>query len=594
MDALEQAIAFFNHGEPARAETLLRRVLAKKPGDPRACALMGQVCDGRRQFEQAEHYYQRGLAASPESAFLWLAWGQSLLLRKRRPEALAAHEKAHALGHPLAALGLCEVLGMLDRYAEAVKYGLEAAQRHADREELYHSLGGVLALHGDLLASLELLREGVRRFPDSCITRSAYLTTFLYDPEQTGASIRAEHEAAGRYLAGLFPRDERPFANPRDPERPLRIGVMSSDFRKHAVASFIGSWLREHDRERYPVVAYHTGPVDAVTEKFRAAASGFVEMNGRPDGELVERIRADGIDVLVELNGHSPGTRLVTLLSKPAPVLATYLGYAATTGLPTMDYRIVDWRTDPAGSEPHASERLARLDRCFICFDPPAASDTPEVGPLPGAKPGSMLTVGSFSTLFKVSPAWLAFWGELLERRPGWRLVFKNRSLNDPATREKVRGMILQGRGPAVGDRLELLPATQGFREHLETYNRLDVALDVLPYHGTTTTCDALWMGVPTVTLAVPGAAHHARVGASLMHAVGLGDLVAQSREEFVEILDRLDADRARLAAIRVGLRERVRSGELGDAAGLARAIEGALRGMWRAYCAGELEERKG
>jgi hypothetical protein len=584
LDALNQAIALFNDGRQAQAEPIIRRVLQKKPTDPRACALMGQICDLRRQYEQSDHFYQRGLKASPESSFLWMALGQSLLARGKRKESLEAHRKAFDLGHPLAALGLCEVLTTLDHFEEAVKFGRMGYSTAGDRIEAYQTLAGALSMHGRLLESLEVLGRGVEAVPGSPVLRSAWLTTMLYDPKQTGASIRAHHEEHGRVLAELFPEDPTPFRNRREPERALKVGILSSDFRKHAVASFVGAWLGNHDRERYPVHCYHTGPADVRSEEFAGQASVWNHTINMPDDKLVAKIRADGIDVLVELNGHSPGTRVATLLARAAPVQATYLGYAATTGLPTVDYRIVDWKTDPAGYEAYASERLARLERCFVTFAPPA--DAPPVKPLAGLKPGAPLTIGSFSTLFKVSPEWLDFWGRMIESHPGWRLVFKNQSFRDPGTAEAVRKIIVADR--AIADRVELWPATQSFREHMDLYNELDIVLDVRPYAGTTTTCDALWMGAPTVTYpGGPHEGHHARVGESLMQAVGLEEFIAKDEADFVRIIERFDADRPRLAAIRAGLRERMAASDLGNGATLARAIEGAIRQMWRAWCDG-------
>lgn len=583
MDQLNQAITIFNEGRHAQAEPILRRILAKKPNEPRACALMAQIFDARHQFDQAEHFYQRGFRGEPDAPYLWMAYGQSLLARKERERSLEAHLRAHALGHPLAQLGLCEVLCTLDRYEEAADHGIAALSRNPDRSEIYQALGGALAMNGRLIESLLTLQRGVEVFPNSPVMHSAFLTTLLYDPGQTGASIREAHEHVGRHLARLFPESPVPFRNTPDPDRPIRIGILSSDFRKHAVASFIGAWVTHHDRERYPLYAYHTGPADALSGTFQAAASRWTHLHNVPDERVIETIRRDGIDVLVELNGHSPGGRMVTLLTRAAPVQATYLGYAATTGLPTMDYRIVDRWTDPPEFDAHASERLARLDRCFVCFDPPGAA--PDVRPLAALEPGAPLTIGSFSTLFKVSPQWLDFWGRMIEAHPGWRLLFKNQSLGDEGTRRRVRAQIVGSR--AIGDRVEFLPATKTFRDHLDLYNRLDIVLDVKPYVGTTTTCDALWMGAPSVTL--PGPAHHANVGVSLMRAVGLEEFIARDEEDFVRIIERFDADRPRLAEIRAGLRERVRRSDLGDAPGLARALEGAVRDMWRAWCNGSL-----
>jgi predicted O-linked N-acetylglucosamine transferase (SPINDLY family) len=297
------------------------------------------------------------------------------------------------------------------------------------------------------------------------------------------------------------------------------------------------------------------------------------------DRALAALIRADAIDILVDLSGHTADNRLGVLALEPAPVQATWLGYPGSTGLAAIDWRISDAIADPAGvAETLSSERIWRLADGFHCFRPPA--DAPPVGPAPCA--GGTVTFASFNTFAKLSPAALRLWAAILHAVPHARLLLKDNRPHDPATARGHRARFLAaGIDPA---RLDILPRAAGTAAHLAAYARVDVALDPFPYNGTTTTCEALWMGVPVITRA--GDRHASRVGASLLHRVGLDDLVADADDAYLRAAVALAGDPARIAALRASLRERMRASPLCNAHGFARALEAAYRAMWRDWCA--------
>jgi predicted O-linked N-acetylglucosamine transferase (SPINDLY family) len=310
--------------------------------------------------------------------------------------------------------------------------------------------------------------------------------------------------------------------------------------------------------------------------RFRGHFSQWIEAAIMDDAALDRAIRDARIDILIELSGHTAGGRLTALSRKPAPLIVTTIGYPNSSGHPAVDLRIVDSTTDPSGSETLATERLLRLDPCFLCYRPPADASEPV---LPAAD--APITFGSFNLSTKVSQETLRLWASVLRAVPGARLLVKSKSLGGDAARRHFLER-LAARGIAT-DRVEIVGYTKGVAEHLALYGRVHVALDTTPYNGTTTTCEALWMGVPVVTLC--GDRHASRVGASLLGAAGLGDLVARNADEFAEIAVRLATDRPRLADLRCTLRARLRSSPLTDAESYSARFHALLREAWRARC---------
>ncbi|QKK07341.1 MAG: hypothetical protein HND58_03700 [Planctomycetota bacterium] len=298
------------------------------------------------------------------------------------------------------------------------------------------------------------------------------------------------------------------------------------------------------------------------------------------DAELVSMIRRDGIDVLVELSGHSLGHRQTALAARAAPVQVSTLGYPATTGNPAVDVRLVDERSDPEGSDAWCTEKLVRLDRCAWCFTAPPGGVAAAVARPDASAP---IRFGSFNNLAKTTPAVLDVWAAVLARVPGSTLTLKNGAFVDEEIRERV-GEELVGRGVARA-RLRLLAPTEDAAGHLEAYHDVDIALDTFPYAGTTTTCEALWMGVPVVTLA--GELHAGRVGVSLLGAVGLDGLVAEDRGGYVEIAASLAADGERLASLRATLRERMERSVLMDRTSFCASLHAAYAAMVEARAAG-------
>jgi predicted O-linked N-acetylglucosamine transferase (SPINDLY family) len=306
-----------------------------------------------------------------------------------------------------------------------------------------------------------------------------------------------------------------------------------------------------------------------------------------PDAEAADLIRADEIDVLVDLAGHSNGNRLMVFARKPAPVQVTYLGYPGTTGLSAIDYRITDAFADPPGmTEGHHSEKLIRLAGCAWCYGPDS-QNVPSESP---ATQSGVVTFGCFNNLAKVNDRTLGLWARILDAVPGSRLLLKSIGFLSMDARRRVRESLCSQSG--IGEeRLDIRGPEDSHESHLALYREMDIALDTFPYHGTTTTCEALWMGVPVVTLA--GRTHVSRVGVSLLTNVGLPELIAESEDDYVRMAVELARDVERLVSYRSNLRDGMLGSQLLDAPSFAREIEGAFRQMWTSWCETSLDSSK-
>jgi predicted O-linked N-acetylglucosamine transferase (SPINDLY family) len=433
--------------------------------------------------------------------------------------------------------------------------------------------------------SLAYYRSALAAAPKAGADEAAIGSNLLFAlnavPGIAAAAVFAEHRGWGERHAEPLKAKWRPHANVPEPERRLRVGYLSPDFRRHSVAYFIEPVLAAHDRRQVEVFCYASVlNRDEVTDRLQGLADRWRDVVGLGDGEAAETICADGVDILVDLAGHTGNSRLSVLARKPAPVQGTWLGYPNTSGMTAVDFRVTDSVADPEGqADALHTERLVRLDGGFLCYKPPA--DAPAVGPLPAHENG-FVRFASCNNLAKAAAPAIAAWARILARVPGSRLLLKSKPLvHDGARRLVAERFMAAGVG---ADRLDMLGwIVDG--THLEVYRRVDVGLDTFPYNGTTTTCEALWMGVPVVTLA--GDRHAGRVGASLLARVGLDDLVTRSGDDYVERAVALAGDLGALAALRWGLRGRVAASGLLDAARFARGLEEAYRRLWRQWCAG-------
>jgi predicted O-linked N-acetylglucosamine transferase (SPINDLY family) len=318
---------------------------------------------------------------------------------------------------------------------------------------------------------------------------------------------------------------------------------------------------------------------DAQTAAFQQIADGWHNVTGRTDRDVAALVQRERVDILVDCAGHTRGNRLAVFARKPAPVQVTWLGFPGTTGLPAIDFRFTDAIADPPGADAFATETLVRLPHGFLCYAPPLS--VPDVAPAPSALTGR-ITFGSFNNLAKLTPAVIETWARILGQVPGARLLLKAKQFSDPPTRASALDRFAAG--GIAADRLDVRTTVAAQDAHLAAYAAVDIALDPFPYNGATTTCEALWMGVPVVTLR--GQRHAGRVGASLLTHAGLGEWIADTIDDYVAKAVALAQDRGQLAARRMRLRDQVMTSALGDARGFAATVEDAYRVLWERWCA--------
>jgi protein O-GlcNAc transferase len=585
-EPIQAALDHFHAGRVELAEQALRRVLQRSPEQPMALRVLATILASKQRYDQADFYFQRALRVSPENANLQLNYAGMLMHLSRAADARRCFERALELdpGSTEARLGLSAALSVLGEYEAAVEAGRAALERDPTNSSAAVNLGLALAGSGRAAEACQVFAAALEHDQQNPNLISNHLGTLNYDAEATPERRAAEHRRWGTVLQGLFgPLLPRPAIADAEAGRRLRVGLLSSDLRGHVVAGFLKPFMRHRDRERIELWAFSTGVRDAASAELEALCDGWTDALQMDDAALAAAIRGAKIDILLETNGHTEGSRPGVLAARPAAVIASYCGYPNTTGMPAVDYRVVDARTDPAGHEALSTERLVRLEPGFLCYEPPPPARVPEVKAGPGDEAGAGVTFGCFNSAPKINARLLGLWGELLKAVPGSRLIIKNRPLSAPEARARVLG-VFEGAGvdPA---RVELLGWRASGGEHLAEYHRVDIALDSLPYHGTTTTCEALLMGVPVVTMA--GGAHVTRVGVSLLQSVGLEDLVAGDEAGYLRIAGELARDGERRRALRGSLRERLLASPLCDQVAHGRAMSAALRQMWAETVAG-------
>jgi len=407
--------------------------------------------------------------------------------------------------------------------------------------------------------------------PQATAIRSALLFHQHYASAIDGPALFAAHREAAMYWPPVVvDADQRTVRSPTG--RRLRIGYVSPNFSRHSVGYFIEPVIRNHDREQFEIFCYYAHPkADDVTARFRAMADAWREIADTDGEALAALIRNDAIDVLVDLAGHSKMNKLAAFAHRPAPLQITWLGYPDTTGLPAMDLRLTDTIADPPPQADRLnSERLVRIGGGFLCYQPPADSPPPAAE----VNPATAVVFASFNNLAKINLPTVRLWSAILQAVPGSRLVLKSAALDFTETADRVLEAFEEC-GVAAG-RVELRGWIAQRGAHLQMYEGVDIALDTHPYNGTTTTCEALWMGVPVVTLA--GDVHMARVGASLLHSAGLDELIATDSQAYVAIAVALANDEARRRTLRTGVRERLAASALLDHAGFTRKLEQVYR----------------
>jgi predicted O-linked N-acetylglucosamine transferase (SPINDLY family) len=640
---LQEGLSAHREGRLEDAEQAYGRILAISPRNPDALHLTGMVAYARKEYDIAIAWIEKAIACQPREAMFYYNLGASLNETGRYREAVEAYRKALSirpdyaevysnLGNTLKSLGdyegaiesLQEAIRLkpdfsdaycnlgialadvnriqeaepcyqkalalnprclqawhnygnlfrdTDRFSDAITSFRNALALDAEKPESLNNLGHVLLMQGDVGTGLQYIRKAWDNKPDYWGAGSNFLLGLHYagpiDPQMVFQAHRVWGQRVMEHL--------RPLADVSSPSRgdgKIRVGYISPDLRTHSVACFIEPILAHQDRSRFQITAYSDAAIeDETSKRLRGYVDEWRTISHRSDEEVFRQIREDGIDILVDLAGHTANNRLVLFAHRPAPIQVTYLGYPDTTGIPTMDYRITDDQADPCGmTEAMHTEALVRLKTGFLCYQP--KPDAPEVGPPPCLERG-YVTFASFNNLAKISDVVLDAWCQILKQVPESRMIVKAKPLSDARARQFL--MVRFERRGIDPDRITpvgMLPYT----EHMGLYGQADIALDTFPYHGTTTTCEALWMGVPVITAA--GRTHVSRVGCSILHRIGLDELIGDSLDEFIEKARELAWDNRRLVLLRQGMRHRIRASTLVDGRSVTGSLEEAYMMM--------------
>ena len=611
---IDQALALHRAGAHAEAEALYRQVLAQEPRHAVAWHLLGAVCHEQERNEEAIDAIGRAIALNDRDPIFHANLGEILRRERRLDDAVVSLQRAlvlnpsHAEAYyklglvysdlrqsepAIACFARCVELrpqhfdafnnwgvelSRLERVAEAIACFERSLALKPDFAYALSNLGAAYSMWERSADARPLFRRAMELDPTFYEAHSNYLFAMNYDPAESPESIYQEHcrwgarHAEPRFVARSFP-------NTRQPNRRLRVGFISGDWRFHPVGHFMLPVLDAHDRQQFEFVCYDDNPKpDRMTQWLRERAERWESIVGWSDDEVVSRVLADELDLIVDLSGHTTRNRLMVLARNVAPVQVSYLGYVTTTGMQAIDYRLTDAICDPPEEPRRHVEHLVHLPELFCAYFPlPSA---PEVEPLPAATQGT-ITFGSLHNLAKLNAATLDLWANVLRAVPNARLRIVRRAL-DATMQGRLRAAFDQ-RGIDL-QRIEMRPDWPEGQTHLSHYQAIDIALDVVPWSGHTTACEGLWQGVPIITRR--GNRHAGRMVASVLHSLGLDDWVAETDVEFVEIARRWSSDLTGLSVLRAALRGRMSHSRLCDGPRFTRGFEAALRQMWAGWCA--------
>jgi predicted O-linked N-acetylglucosamine transferase (SPINDLY family) len=555
----------------------LRSALALRPKYPQAHYNLALAFTGLGQTDDAIANYRTALEQEPRFAEAWEGLGRVLLDVRQYRAAVTALSRAAALKPSAPAfMLLAHAHGGMENLDAAITACRKAVEISPESADAHDALGNELKWTGQLDAAMAEFRRALELDPKHHSAHSKLVYAMLIADGVPREQILAEHIAWGRqHTSSIVPL--RAPRNLRLPDRRLRVGYISNNFRDQAVAAFVMPIIRHHDRSALEIYLYSDlGIPDQVTEKFKQLADQWRETSATSDEELAKMIRADRIDILIELTGHIGKGRLRALAYRPSPVQISYIGYQGTTGVAAVDYVLTDDWADPAGSESNYVEEPYRLPESFFVYQPPG--DAPMVGPLP-AKLAGHVTFGCLNAVSKATATAVRLWAAVMSAVPGSKMMILTTRC------EETNRRLLDGfaRAGVAAERIQLVYRSS-VGEYLRRYNMIDIALDPVPFNGHTTTCDAAWMGCPTVTLSGNIYAH--RYGGSVLRNLNLAELIAESEEAYIATAAGLANDLDRLAKIRSTLRFTMQDSIITDGPRFTRNLELAYRKMWREWCA--------
>jgi protein O-GlcNAc transferase len=572
---------------------------------------LGNVYQERGQFTQAITCYQRALTLSPINANIYLNFGIALRRQGKFIDAIDWLQRALSFNNNLAEAHYN--LGLIFQERSQLKQAEACYQQvitlKPDYPRVHQQLAAVCQQQGQLSQAIDYYQQALALTPDDLGIQQSLCSALIeqgnveaalqkikelqtqdqvpvllllnYINDLTPAAIFATHQRFNEKYALPLAQLIQPHLNTREPQRKLKIGYVSADFRTHSVAFFIEPILAHHNHQQFEIFCYYNERhEDFITRRLQSYADHWVNCVNLSDVDLTAKIKQDQIDILIDLSGHTNGNRLLVFARKPAPLQVTYLGYLSSTGLTSIDYRITDNYVDPPERNPSFnSEQPLRLSSSYFCYHP--LINTPPVNSLPALDQG-YITFGSFNNYIKMNLKLFTLWAQILKAVDNSKLLIKAKSLNDLNTQQSFlnsfASLDIEPSRLIIGD------YDSSIEIHLRSYHQIDIGLDTYPFHGGTTTCQALWMGVPIVTLV--GERHASRTGLSILSAVGLTELIAYTPEEYVEISIKLANDPEYLQQLRARLRTQMQASPLMAGEQFTHHLEAAYRQMWEKWCA--------
>jgi len=573
----------YNCGQTEQAEQLFLSALQSAPENCEALLGLSKVYSRKQNHQSAAEVLEKACAISPHNQPCQFSLGTTYLYMQDYEKAKKHLKSSISLNpsHSPSHNNLGSIYIQEGQLSKAEYHCQKAIAHNRNYPGSYSNLAKIYCDRGFPEKAIDLYRAALKIDPEFTAAWSNLLLTTLYHPQMKQEEVFSEHSRWGDYWEKKLTREPISFVNNTDPERPLRVGYLSAEFRHHSVDFFLDPIICNHDRSKYQTYCYsdlHPSHEDRMTERIKKHAYRWIPVYGISDQALAERIREDRIDILLELSGHTANNRLFVYARKPAPIQVTYLAYPNTTGLTAIDYRLTNHYCDPPGQEAYYREKMFRMEGPFQAYQPPPG--VPEVGPLPAEKNG-FITFGSFNNLPKLNEDVISLWADILKEIPKSKLVLKAAQLYDKETQTLISKRF--ARYSIEKHRIQYLLQTASTTDHLDTYNKIDIALDPFPFNGATTTCEALLMGVPVITLA--GTFHAGRVAGNILHELGLKSFIAANRHAYIGIAQYISKNLKNLSDLRVHLRNAFLASPLCDHSGFTRKMESAYRIMWETWC---------
>ena len=571
-------MALMNQGKSEEAKNMVELALQINPKLAEAACNLGSICYSLGLIKPAIEKCRQAIRINPDYGDAYIHLGNALIKQGETGEAIACYQRAAALkpDSAIAYSNLAEAFRIQGKLTEAENMAMTALNLKPDSAYAYSALDLIYFLQGKIKASIEMGRKAVLLDPNYDVAHDNLLMGIHYDPDYSAETLFA---AAQEWGAQHELQDERlsPPLNTPNPDRSLRIGYVSADLKTHPVGFFIEQVLAHHNKNQFEIFCYsNLAKDDELTMRLRHHAEHWTDILYRSNKDVARIIRQDGIDILVDLSGHTSGNRLLAFGYKPAPVQVTWLGYFDTTGLNEIDYIIGDRFLIPPEEEQYYVEHVLRLPNAYLCFSPPREQLEP--GSLPALSSGN-ITLGCFNNPAKMTEVVIACWSRLLHALPQAKLYLDYKSFGDEGVRRRYQALFTHHGIDIARIRFA---ASSPRTKYLAAYQEVDISLDPFPFNGCTITMESLWMGVPVVTLR--GDRYVSHMGETILKNLGMAECVTDSEEAYIAKVIALASDLPRLAALRSGLRNQLLNSALCDGPGFTRDLEDVYLQMWEKW----------